>query len=508
MEMLNKIFKTVQIPLIDRYTIEHEPIKSVDLMERAARKWTKKFLEIGKIAKPIAVVAGNGNNGGDGFAIARILQEQGVEVTVFHLAGARMSADCEVNYRRWKGKRIEVAREEDFQPEEGIFLIDAIFGSGLNRPVIGLAAAIIRKMNRIGGKIFAVDIPSGLLGEDNAANDREAIVRADFTLTFQFPKLAFLFGENAAFVGKWEVVDIGLHPEGMQVISTPYRFLTAEGIAGLLPFAPVFAHKGTNGHGLLIAGSQGMMGAAVLAARAAIRSGIGLLTCHVPGEERHMLTYGVPEALTEADESAVCFSGTGELGKYKAIGIGPGIGRRQATASALKELLKVWRGPLVLDADALNILAEERELLKMLPEGSILTPHPGEFERLVGKSKNDFDRLNKLGIFASQYKLYVLLKGAYSVVAFPSGEYWFNGSGNPGMAKGGMGDVLTGIILALLTNGMQPGNALCTAVYAHGLSGDLLAAEWGERGVCAGPVAENIGKAWQKLEILKKEIEK
>lgn len=507
MEMLNKIFTTDQIPAIDRYTIEHEPIKSVDLMERAARAWTRIFLKNRKTAAPVAVIAGNGNNGGDGFAIARLLQEEGIEVTVFHLAGSRMSGDCKINYERWKGRRVEVNREEDFSIAEGSCLIDAIFGSGLNRPVTGLPAAVIRKINRSACTVFAVDLPSGLMGEDNAGNDREAIVRADFTLTFQFPKLAFMFGENAGFVGEWQIVDIGLHPGAWRAMSTPYRFLTGEKVAELLPLGPKFAHKGTNGHGLLIAGSEGMMGAVVLAAKAAIRSGIGLLTCHVPGGERQMLTCGVAEALTEADDCAVCFSGTGSLEKYKAIGIGPGIGRRPATVLGMKKMLQIWRGPLVLDADALNILAENRELLEMLPEGSLLTPHPGEFERLVGKSENDFDRLNKLGIFANRYKLHVLLKGAHSVVAFPSGEYWFNTTGNPGMAKGGMGDVLTGMILALLANGMHPGEALCTAVYAHGLAGDRTASEWGERGVCAGSVTENLGKAWLELEMLKRKTE-
>ncbi|RHV91597.1 NAD(P)H-hydrate dehydratase [Culturomica massiliensis] len=506
MRMLNKIFKTLQIAELDRYTIEHEPIKSIDLMERAAIKWTEKFLEIYGNYVQFTVIAGRGNNGGDGFVIARLLAEKGYAVTVFQLAGTKMSPDCEKNSERWKGKIVVVSGENDFVPEENAVIIDAMFGSGLNRPVTGPAADVIRKINAVPNRVVAVDIPSGLMGEDNSGNDRDCIVRADYTLTFQFPKLAFMFPENAAFVGKWSIVDIGLHPEGISLTSTPYYYLTERLVADELPVAETFAHKGTNGHGLLIAGSQGMMGAAILAAKAAVRSGLGLLSCHIPCGERQLIQMAVPEALVDTDLSECCFSVLKNAEKYDAIAVGPGLGQKPETVRALKMLLEEWKRPLILDADALNILAAHPALLDRLPEGSILTPHPKEFERLAGKSGNDFERLNKLSIFASRYNVCILLKGAHTVIVSPAGKYWFNMTGNPGMAKGGMGDVLTGVILALSANGMPSEEAVKCTVYAHGLVGDYVAEEVGERGVYAGLVAENMGKAWHTLELVKNEV--
>lgn len=504
MGMLNKIFETSRIAGVDRYTIEHEPITSIELMERAAVRWTEKFLKISVGYSRFAVIAGGGNNGGDGFAIARLLEEKGYFVTVFRLAEMKMSPDCEENCRRWSGKTVLVHKEEDFVPENNVLMIDALFGSGLNRPVTGLAAALIRKINASGNRIVAVDIPSGLMGEDNAGNNRESIVRADYTLTFQFPKLAFMFPENAPFVGRWSVVDIGLHPGIICHTHTFYYYLTEQIVAGLLPVAGKFDHKGTNGHGLLIAGSQGMMGAAILAAKAALRSGIGLLSCHVPRGEQQLVQLSVPEALIDADSSEHCFSVLKNPEKYNAVAVGPGLGQKPETVKALKLLLETWQGGLVLDADALNILATHPDLFDRLPKGCILTPHPKEFERLAGKSGNDFERLNKLSTFASRYGIYILLKGAHTVIVTPSGECWFNMTGNPGMAKGGMGDVLTGVILALLANGMPPEEAAKCAVYAHGMAGDCMAAEVGERGICAGLVAENMGKAWHNLEMIKR----
>lgn len=485
---------------IDRYTIEHEPIKSIDLMERAAHGWIEKFLELGFGYRSYAVVAGSGNNGGDGFAIARMLRERGYEVSVFYIAGTKMSPDCEENYKRWKGESVEITEDKEWHIEKGRLVIDALFGSGLNRKVTGLPAEVIRHMNRSGEKIVAVDIPSGLMGEDNSDNDKEAIVRADYTLTFGSPKLAFMLPENYPFVGEWQVVDIGLHPAIVETTATPYYYLTALWVAEKLPKAYKFAHKGMNGHGLLIAGSQGMMGAAVLASRAAVHSGIGLLTCHVPARESVVLQTAVPEALTETDPSDTCFSTPGKLGRYNAIAVGPGIGQSPETLRGLRQLLSEWKGALVLDADALNLLASNRSLLDSLPEGCVLTPHPGEFERLAGKSANDFERLNKLSIFASRYKVCVVLKGAHTVIASPTGNFWFNTTGNSGMAKGGMGDVLTGSILALLANGLKPEEAAACAVYAHGLAGDIAAGQVGQRGISAGIVAGAFGEAWHVLE--------
>lgn len=507
MKKLNKIFRTSEVAGIDQYTIENEPVGSLDLMERASRVWVSCFQEKFTDHPCVSIVAGSGNNGGDGFAIARLLKESGWKVTVFRLStGARMSADCEVNYRRFLdcgGQVTDVAGIADFEPERGCVLIDALFGSGLNRKVTGLAAEVIRKMNVSDHPVVAVDIPSGLMGEDNSENDASAIVEADYTFTFQFPKLAFMLAENDRFVGEWQVLDIGLHPVAIAEKPTPYYYMQLKDVAERLPRQQKFAHKGTNGRGLLIAGGYGTMGAAVLAAKAAVRSGAGLLYCHVPADGRNVIHVAVPEALTDLDSSNCGFSEVRHTEKYDAVAIGPAIGKGPEMAEGLKQLLTAWKGTTIIDADALNILSEHRELLHFLHEGCILTPHVKEFERLTGKCRNDFERLNKLSTFASQYKVCVVLKGAHTAVASAQGDICFNMSGNPGMAKGGAGDVLTGVLLGLAANGIPPLDAALIGVYAHGLSGDIAAKEWGMRGICSGMLAEGMGKAWKELEKVK-----
>ena len=504
MKKLNKIFRTSEIAGIDQYTIENEPVSSLDLMERASRIWVKYFQEKFTNNGSVAVVAGSGNNGGDGFAIARLLKEKGWKVTVFRLlTGVKMSADCEANHRRFLesgGVVADVAVAGDFIPESGCILIDAIFGAGLNRKVTGLAAEVIRKMNVLEQQVVAVDIPSGLMGEDNSANDPLAIVEADYTFTFQFPKLAFMLAENACYVGEWSVLDIGLHPAAIAEKPTPYYYMQFEDVAARLPRQQKFAHKGTNGRGMLVAGGDGMMGAAVLAAKAAVRSGIGLLYCHVPVSGKNVIHSAVPEALTDLDRSNCRFSEVHDMKKYDAVAIGPAIGKGPEMVEGMKQLLTAWKGTTVIDADALNILSEHRELLSLLHEGCILTPHVKEFERLAGKCENDFERLNKLSIFANQYRVHIVLKGAHSVIATPDRRLFFNMSGNPGMAKGGAGDVLTGVLLALAANKLNLLDLLRIGVFAHGLAGDCVAEKEGRRGCCAGMIAERMGEAWKRLE--------
>lgn len=494
MEVLNKIFRTSEIAGIDKYTIEHEPISSLELMERASRIFVENLLKRFKSYRKFAIVAGWGNNGGDGYAVARLLSADGMEVTVYRvMEEMQQSVDCERNCRCWSGVLQEVRGAADFEPEEDVLVIDALFGAGLNRPVKGIAAAVIRKINSLPNRVVAIDVPSGLMGEEPSGGDGGAVVRADYTFTFQFPKLAFMLPESYPFVGEWEVLDIGLHRGFMAEKPTSWHYLTEAGVAALLPRRNKFAHKGTNGHGLLYAGSDGMRGAAILAAKAAVRSGIGLLSLYEPGEGAAVLQQSVPEALLLLQEVK-------SWDVYSAVAAGCGIGKGEVAVRRLQMLLKNRKGKIVLDADALNILSEHPELFGLLPEGCILTPHPKEFERLAGKSVNDFERLNKMSNFANRYKIYIVLKGAHSIIAAPDGMFYFNMSGNPGMAKGGAGDVLTGVLLALLANGVEPLEAALIGVFAHGLSGDIAAAENGERGVCAGIIAEGMGKAWRRLE--------
>ena len=503
MKKLNVIYRAERMPVIDRYTIESEGITSWDLMERAAGCWAAFFEKAVDGMPPVAVVAGKGNNGGDGFAIARMLAEAGWEVEVACVEGfCASSGDCMRNAELWRemgGRVVAVAEPGQWTPAEDAVVVDALFGTGLNRPVEGLAAGMIRRMNELPNPVYAVDVPSGLMCEDNSGNDRTAVVRAEATFTFGFPKLAFLLPENEEYVGEWHVLDIGLETGGMEA---DWHGTDLEAAGRRLPRSRVFAHKGMNGRGLLGAGSRGMMGAAVLGARGAVHSGIGVLHCHVPAGCGEVMQAAVPEAVLEADVSECCFSGVKEedLTRWNAVAVGPGIGKGEETVEGVRRLLQEWRGRLILDADALNILAEHRELLECLHGDCLLTPHVKEFERLAGKCGNDFERLNKLLTFAKRYQVHVVLKGAYSAVAVPEGRLYFNMSGNPGMAKGGSGDVLTGVLLALAANGMPMGDVARAGVFAHGLSGDLLAERVGQRGVTAGVLAENMGCAWKVME--------
>ena len=506
MKKYNKIFETSDLKEIDRYTIEHEPISSSLLMKRAAKVFTSRLLKIFPNNSIFNIVSGVGNNGGDGFAIAGILLEKGYEVIVYQVwTGACLSIDCKKyreDYLARSGRCFDIREITDFdmEPQQGIW-IDALFGAGLSRPVTGWCAGVIDRINRSVLPVVAVDVPSGLLGEDNAKNTG-SIIAADYTLTFQFPKLSFMFPENYRYAGDFEVLDIGLHPEILRDLFSSYFYLTADVLASRLPKVGKFVHKGEMGHALMIAGSYGMMGAAILAAEGALHSGVGLLTLHLPRSLKKILHLAVPETLIEEDVDEDCFTRVSDLSKYRVVGIGPGIGISTETALGLECLLKDWKGRMVLDADALNLLAADSRLLKLLPEGAVLTPHPKEFERLAGKSENDFDRLNKLSIFAGKYNVYVVLKGAHSVVATPEGKCYFNTTGNSGMAKGGSGDVLTGIITGLLASGMPILDATLTGVCIHGMAGDLAREEMGIRGMKSGDIVAFLGKAWRKLETL------
>ena len=501
MEKLNKIFRTADVSLIDGYTIDYEKISSIELMESAAQIWTDFFIENMKFNVPVVIIAGRGNNGGDGYAIARMLYVRGLDVEVICLPSEYgFSKDCERNRELWQkigGNTTLVEKPKQWNPHREAVLIDALFGSGLNRPLKGVIAEMVQRLNDLPNVVYAVDIPSGLMGEDNSDNDPTSIVRANYTYTFQFPKLSFLLPANAPYVGEWTVLDINLNTEIVEPLGV-CTFLHE--VQELLPPPEKFAHKGVNGRGLLIAGSYGMMGAAVLAANGALHSGIGLLHCHIPADCVNIVQVATPEAVLDIDVSDRYCSCINKLEGYNAVAVGPGLGLHDKTVEGVKRLLQEWRGPTIIDADALNIIARHPELLVYLHERCLLTPHIKEFERLVGKCANDFVRLNKLIIFAKQYKVYIILKGAYSVVATPEGKVFFNMSGNPGMAKGGCGDVLTGILLALAANGLKLLDVARIGAFVHGLAADILVEEYGFRGITSGMLARELGRAWKRIE--------
>ncbi len=500
-----KVFTSAQVKDIDSYTIAKEPIKSIDLMERAAKALTTWLLKNIDTSSVINIFAGPGNNGGDALAVARLLIENKYKVrTFFPDISKRISTDCKINLERLKEISSDIVNEINIQSELPVLskkdiIIDGIFGSGLTRPVEGLAEKIIKHINDSDSYVISIDIPSGLFGEDNRDNIKENIIKADYTLTFQFPFLSFFFAENACFTGNWEILDIGLHPEALRISNTPYNTLESIDIKNIIKPRQKFTHKGTYGHALIIAGSYGMMGAAILCARACIHGGVGLLTMHVPQCGYEIMQISVPEALINTDHSVNYFSAFNETLKFNAVGIGPGMGCMQETARAFKKLLNNINSPLVIDADALNILANNKDWLKSLPPDSILTPHPGEFDRLCGPSTSMYERYLKQLDFSCEYKVFVVLKGYHTIITSPDKTTCFNTTGNPGMASGGSGDVLTGLIVSFLAQSYSPADAAKSAVFLHGLAGDMAKERKGEESMTASDIINKLGKAFLKI---------
>nr|WP_320118508.1 NAD(P)H-hydrate dehydratase [uncultured Marinifilum sp.] len=500
-----KIFPSARVAKIDAYTIENEPILSIDLMERAAGKLLDKVIKEFPAPRNCKIFVGPGNNGGDGLALARLLNQSNYSVEVYMLnITKKLSTDAEINLQRLKLiKTIDIYELASAEAMPWVFpddiVIDAIFGSGLSRPLNGIALEVVKAINACDAKVIAIDIPSGLMGEDNSNNNSYGIVKADLTLSFQFPKLAFLFPENAKYVGEWSVLPIGLHPEIIRTEPTYFKMLTREFVKSLLIPRKKFDHKGSYGHGLLISGSYGKMGAAVLASRAALRSGIGLLTSHIPRLGYEIMQTSVPETMVSIDRSDLIFTEFPKLDQFKAIAIGPGIDKKQNSYRAMIDLLEEVKVPVVVDADAINIIGEHAELKNNLPMGCVFTPHMKEFERLVGKSKDSYTRNRMQREFAKTHGITMVLKGAYTAIACPEGSCYFNPTGNPGMATAGSGDVLTGIILSLLSQGYPSKVAAIIGVYLHGLAGDLAAEKIGLEALTASDIVNFLPNAWLAL---------
>lgn len=499
-----KILTVDQIRKADQYTIDNEPIASIDLMERAALALFHRIFPKLLPNQRLLIFAGSGNNGGDGLVLARLFHQQGYKVMVlltrFSSPG---SEDFELNLLRLHSlpdiQIIELANLEqlpEFLTDD--IIIDALFGSGLNKPLKGFTADLVDFINQCNQLVISIDMPSGLPADEPAPKGA-SIVQADYTYTFESAKLAFLFSENEYFVGNWEIVPIGLHAEFMQQVSTANYLLDNHSIRPLLKSRPKFSHKGSFGHALLLAGSQGKTGAAVLAATACLRSGAGLLHVHAPGCVIPALQGNLPEAMTSTDPNFDFISTIPGLEPYTAIAVGPGLGRDSQTASALKLLIQNTTKPLLLDADALNILADNPTWLAFLPSGSILTPHPGEFRRLAGDWTNSFEKIQLQRQLSQRFKLYIILKGAHSSISTPDGICYFNTTGNPGMATAGSGDVLTGIVLGLLSAGYSPHHAALLGVYLHGLSGDIAAKALGYESLIASDILQQLSKAFMEL---------
>jgi len=500
-----KLFTSPQIKEIDRITIEREPVSSTDLMERAASGAASWIMERFSGDTLFYVFAGPGNNGGDGLVIARLLHKAGFDtVVVIPQLSDSFSPDFMINRERLERigfSKIILLGEEDRFPLclGNTVIVDALFGTGLNRPVYGFAGKLIEKINAADAVIISIDIPSGLFGEDNRLNRDSAIVRADYTLSFEFPKIAFMFPSNEQYVGEVVVLPIGLDKRTINDLESDYYYTDEDVVKPMLKKRKKFSHKGNYGHALFIGGSRGKMGAVVLGGKAALRSGAGLVSCHIPYCGNDILQVAVPEAMVSADSHELFVTTLPDMTKYSAVGIGPGMGIAPDSFGVLYDLLTECDLPLVVDADAINILSANKGWLKKITSNTILTPHPKEFERVAGVWDNDCERVEKQVNFSKDMGCIVVLKGAHTSVSFPDGRVWFNSSGNPGMATAGSGDVLTGIILSLLAQGYTPEEAAIAGVFIHGLAGDIASEKLGETAMIASDIIDNIGAAYDMI---------
>ena len=472
-------------------------------MERAATRCVEWIVQHGLHKKSFLIFCGKGNNGGDGLAIARLLLQRGVPVEVHILEfGKKGSPDFQANLLRLHELPIDIhflqstAQFHDIPKDKVI--IDALFGSGLNQPLNGLSAQLAKHINDSGALVLSIDLPSGLFTDRSSVGS--PVVHAAHTLSFQVPKMAFLFQENAPFIGAVHVLDIGLHPRFKEK-EIPAAHLVDHELAGCI-FRPRnrFAHKGTFGHALLLGGSYGKIGAMLMAARACLRSGAGLTTVYIPACGYGVLQTAAPEAMILTDPDPYYISALpAALEKFTAIGIGPGLGTEEKTQKALGQLVTTAPKPLVIDADGLNCLSRNPTLLSQLPQHSILTPHPKEFERLFGDCANDFERMERARSKAKELQVVLVLKSHHTLIVTPSGQLYFNTTGNAGLAKGGSGDVLTGIITALVAQGYQPLHAALLGVYLHGAAADSAAKQVSQEALIASDVIDYIGSVFRQF---------
>lgn len=490
-----KLFTTSQIRDLDKYTIDNEPITSIALMERASNSMLQQFKKDFNLNRDVLVLCGPGNNGGDGLALGRMLLQIGYDVQVVLLYTGNLSPDCKHNKERLQDSFPDFFIEqnkkfEQLEISEKTIIVDALFGSGLSRPLEGIFADAVNWINSIDNEVVAIDIPSGLDGE-KCTSTEEIVVKANTTYTLQFPKISFLFAENEKYVGKWKVIEIQLHPEAIKKESTSFYFLEKADIQTCIKPRSKFLHKGSFGHVFLMAGSKGMAGASILSASGALRVGAGLVSVFGTEENRTILQTSVPEAMYISDFN--------DLQKFTTFACGPGIGSTKETEQILYELLKNVPQPCVLDADALNIVSQNPDFWSIIPKNSILTPHPKEFERLFGECENTQQRILKAQQKATELGIIIVLKGAYTAICSPDGDVFFNSTGNPGMATGGMGDVLTGIIAGLLAQHYTPLESVQLGVFIHGFSADLALENQSEESLLPRDVIENLSKVFKIL---------
>ena len=504
-----KVLSAAQMRLLERLSIESDNVTSLDLMERAACAVTDAISHRWDTSHRLVVFAGPGNNGGDALAVSRMMIAAGysVEVFLFNVKNA-LSPDCSTNRTRLvalaedkktDGRLVfhEIRQGFDF-PELSAsdIIIDGLFGTGLSRPLDGGFASLVKALNAAGNAVVAIDMPSGLMSEENSYNDNSRIIRATLTLAIHRPKPSHLMPENEPFVGELVILPIGLSEEREAQIASHLNISERTQMAAFLHRRPRYAHKGTMGHALLMAGSKGMAGAAIMAAKACLRGGVGKVTVCTAAVNVLPLQVSVPEAIVQTAGGVI---NEQTMSAYQAVGMGPGMGTDDM-GSVMLRVMRSVQSPLVLDADALTLIGQHREWLERVPTGTVLTPHVGELERIIGHHKDGWVRLQHACELARSHGLNVLVQGHHSAVIKPSGEVWFNPTGNPGMATAGSGDVLTGLITALLAQGYETSDALRLAVWVHGRAGDIAVGRVGcEESVIATDIIDAIGEAIGEL---------
>lgn len=494
-----KIFSASQIRACDTYTTHAAKISSYELMERAAGKcaaWVNEHLPHDAA---FIVLCGSGNNGGDGLALTRMLHKQGYNAKAFLLRlGDELSEDCRKNFERLKGiseDLLEILPVDSLIADvpEHVIIIDALLGTGINRSADGWVAELIHYINELPNKVISIDMPSGMPA-DSVPEKESAIIAADYTLSFQFYKRSFLHPETGNYTGQVSVLDIRLSETFIASTHTSYHILDGAEVKNIFRRRKQFTHKGDYGMAYMVAGSKGMIGAAILTTKAALRSGAGKVKTLVPECGYDIMQISVPEAMVNVSGETY-MTRVKEWEEATTIGIGPGLGMADATARAFSEFITACKFPIVIDADGLNLLAKEPDLLHRLPADSVLTPHPKEFERLFGKTKDSMQRLELARTQSMKYNIYMVLKGHNAIIISPEGECWYNMTGNAGMATAGSGDVLTGIITGLIAQGYESFEAAKLGVYLHGLAGDYAMEKWSENGMTAGDIIDNMGKA-------------
>lgn len=497
-----KLFSAEQIYSADKFTIQKQEITSDELMERSAVQifnWMHLRMQGAQVK--IHIFCGIGNNGGDGIALARHLKEHGYNIAVYVVNySTKRSKDFLINLDRLKDRKIwPNFMDSDCElpvigPDD--IIVDAIFGIGLNRTPDDWVINLISHFHASKAFILSVDIPSGLY-TDKGPDNKNAVVKANFVLTFQAPKLVFFLPETGVFVNQWEVLDIGLDIEFLTQTDTAFVLIGKNEVLPMYMPREKFSHKGVFGHALIIGGSYGKIGAVTLASLAALKIGAGMVTSYIPECGYQVLQSSLPEAMVLANGERAISDITFDM-KPSVIGIGMGMGQASETVKALSKFMKEAKGPLVIDADGLNILSADKKLLSSLPKQTVLTPHPKELERLVGRWKDDFDKLKKVKAFSKKFDCIVVIKGANTITVYKDNGY-VNTTGNPGMATAGSGDVLAGIITGMIAQGYEPLQAAIFGVYLHGKSADLVIETTSYQSLIASDIIEGLGNAYLDL---------